>query len=57
MRREFEKLPIDEQLSNLRVGLRTMVNHVEVRGAANTTDIIAELPRFDGRVGELNSGG
>ena len=51
MRREFEKLPIDEQLSNLRVGLRAMVNHVEVRGAANTTDIIVELPRFDGRVG------
>jgi hypothetical protein len=41
MRREFEKLPIDEQLSNLRDGLRAMVNHVEVTGAANSTDIIA----------------
>lgn len=41
MRREFEKLPIDEQLSNLRDGLRAMVNHVEVRGTANPTDITA----------------
>jgi hypothetical protein len=38
MRREFEKLPIDEQLSNLRDGLRAMVNHVEARGAADPTD-------------------
>jgi hypothetical protein len=40
MRREFEKLPIDEQLSNLRDSLRTMVNHVEARGD-DPTDIIA----------------
>jgi hypothetical protein len=41
MRREFEKRPIDEQLSNLRDGWRAMVNHVEVRAASNSTDIIA----------------
>ena len=43
MRREFEKLPIDEQLSNLRDGLPAMVNHVEARGATYPTDIIASV--------------
>ena len=33
MRREFEKLPIDEQLSNLRVGLRAMVQSDEEVGS------------------------
>jgi hypothetical protein len=43
LRREFEKLPIDQQLSQLRDGLWTMVNRFADKDTADPTDIIASV--------------